>query len=477
MPESSGKPGATTTPGAALHEPPPAASPNEHGPLLPEVRRSELANGLTLSVLPRPSSRAVVLHLVVRADLETEDDQRLARWAMLAALWGADASERRSDVLGEPDVQATARAVHVSWSVAPERAEQALDWLARSLKKPKLSNFGSSSWRLEREKQERSIDDPAYLAHQLADTVKSAKKPQLWECQAWLRRFLHPARMHLLWVGPTSEASVRTWTTEQLASWNPAPASDTSQKSASARTERATAATNVVRLGDATGRSWAHLRLSFVGPPRGNAPPERQWTHLQWGSRALAGAERLGSIVRDHRGTGLRVEAEAAPDSWSIHIDVAAPAHEAVRLAERLASAVPQWSNEGFSQEELTLAAHHLRAEFRRALQDPKELARRAAWLIEQGWDAQALERELLVMSPEPAEVLATWTSRPLTADGASVSVVGDAKKLEKPLSAWRAVEVFDPKRQLRLVRRLDRDPKASTEVSASAEEASDGSF
>src|SRR5690606_25343448 len=56
VPESSGKPGATTTPGAALHEPPPAASPNEHGPLLPEVRRSELANGLTLSVLPRPSS-------------------------------------------------------------------------------------------------------------------------------------------------------------------------------------------------------------------------------------------------------------------------------------------------------------------------------------------------------------------------------------------------------------------------------------
>lgn len=457
-----------------MAQPPPAANPNEHGPLLPELRRSELANGLTLSVLSRPSSRAVVLHLVVRADLETEDDQRLARWAMLAALWGADASERRSDVLGEPDVQATARAVHVSWSVAPERAEQALEWLAQSLKTPKLSHFETSSWRLEQEERERENTDPAYLARHLADAAKSAKKLQLWECQAWLRRFLHPARMHLLWVGPASEASARTWTTEKLASWNPAPAPETSQKSASART---TAATNVVRLGDAAGRSWTHLRLSFVGPPRGEAPPERQWAHLQWGSRALTGAERLESIVRDHRGTGLRVEAEAAPDSWHIHVDVAAPAHEAVRLAERLASAVPEWSNEGLSQEELTLAAQRLRAEFRRALQDPKELAHRAAWLIEQGWDARALERELLVMSPEPAEVQATWTSRPLTAEGASVSVVGDAKKLERPLSAWRAVEVFDPKRQLRLVRRLDRDPRASTEVSASAEEASDGSF
>src|SRR5690606_33336234 len=105
-------------------------------------------------------------------------------------------------------------------------------------------------------------------------------------------------------------------------------------------------------------------------------------------------------------------------------------------------------------EEELRLAAHRLRADLRRALQDPSELSRHAAWLVEQGFDVRALERELAAASPEPADVRATWVSRPLGADGASVSVVGDAKGLERPFSAWRGVHVFDPKRELRLVRR-----------------------
>lgn len=439
---------------------------------MPEVHRFELANGLTWSVLPRPSSHAVALHLVLRAELETVDERRLARWAMLAALWSADPSGSRSDVLGEPEVETTPRAVHMSWRVTPERAAEALQWLAQSLKKPQIVDFETASWRLERDERARQSRDPAALMEQLAEATTSAKKPQLWECQAWLRRVVQPARMHLLWVGATSEADARRWTTEQLANWNPAPVAESSPKPTSGR---AAPASHVVRLGDAAGNGWTQLRVSFVGPPRGEARPERQWTHLQWGSRVLASPERLGTLVREHRGTGLRVEIEAAPQSWHLHVDVTAPADAAVRLAERLARAIPQWSQEGFSQEELTLAAHRLRAELRRTLQDPDALVRRLAWLIEHGWDAQALEQELRVASPHPSDVHATWMRRPLTADDAVVIVLGDAKKLERPLSAWRAVEVFDGK--LRVVRRLDRDPKASTEVSASAEEASDDAF
>jgi len=470
---------------------PPPAAPETPGPLLPEPTRTRLKNGSEVHVLQRPGARLVSLRVALRAPLANAAERRVALWALTSLLRSATQKEEAAlEAFGSKPQVILSEVEHgaqIAWSVRPEQLEAALDWLAAKLQSPRLTNFDAVAWQLKRNQIHRLRTEPGYLATYLTTAAlptggpeqlrlqaphPALQSPRSFECQRWLLQALRPDQIHVVVLGPLDAARADALVRSSFGDWSTStktPAtSSTSPLPASKERPRSPS----LQLAHAENSAWAHLHFSFAGPD--GASGERAWAQLRWGLELLRGSEGLQRVARELRATRPTISATRHGDSWRIHVDVAAPGEKTLELATAVRAELRRLAQAGLSADRIARAVDVERARLRRAWQDQEQLATLLAGFVGAGLDPRLLSEEL---SPPPGELDAI--ARRLDAswrwddvlDELEVTVVGDAKRLEKALSAWRPVLVFDPKRDLRLLRRVAHDPEAPRDISASATE------
>jgi hypothetical protein len=458
---------------------------------LPEVRERTLASGAQLGVVERPGAHALTVHVVVRVPSYTTEERRTALWALEGALEGARAGAPRGaqgvSTALRPQVIVSAEAAHLAWTGPAAQKEAALELFSRLLATPTLVGFEAVSWQLERRQQRELGTHPTSLLASLDQAgAGSGGVPTQLECQRWLRRALHPANTRIFLVGPVTARDVAARLEERLKPWQ-GTAEPRGEPAPPAPASAPRPTSPAVRLGNAEGRTWAHLRMSFDGPARASSseppvPPragacaadmqrERAWAHLQVGLRALERSGRLEATRRAHRATAFSVSASATPQGWRVHLEASAPADQIVAFARELQGALEQVLREGFPEEELATAFDSVRASLRHATQDPRALARLLAELDADGLARPRLEAALTPACIDRDGVRHAWSPDRAGMPTLTTAVAGDARRLERAFASWREVHVFDPKKQLQLTRRVPHDPSASAELATTAQD------
>ncbi len=490
----------------SLAAPPPAA-PESLGPLLPELTRTRLRNGSEIHVLHRPTARLASLRVVLRAPLTNAAERRVARWALASLLHGATQKDRDAlDVFGsKPQVILPMDGVdgaQIAWSVLPGQLEAALEWLAGRLTNPRLTDFDAVAWQLDQRQLQRLRTEPSYLASYLSTAPMPAggpaqlrlqaphpalQSPRSFECQRWLLQALHPDQAHFVLVGPVDAPHAESLVRSSFGDWS------TSTKATPTSSAQVAAAPpgrphqlsqpshhSSLRLAHVEDSAWTHLRFSFAGPvnrgasSRANGGDERSWAQLQWGLQLLRSSESLQRVARDLGVTQPTLTATAHGDAWQIHLDVAAPGEKTLELTSGVHEALARVAEAGFSAREVARAVDTERARVRHALQDQELLATLLATFVGARFEPRIVSEELNPPAGELGSVTQRLNANWQLSDALEeldVTVVGDAKRLEKALSTWRPVLVFDPKRDLRLLRRVAHDPEAPRDISASATE------
>lgn len=460
---------------------PPPASEQDPGPLLPEVHTAQLKNGTFLHVVERAHATTSTLHVVIRVASPRFADRRLASWALHGALEAAAQSAPRKPA-SLPRVEVTPRAAHLTWTGPSQDFERTVELVGRMLQSTLLGDFESLTFRREAaEAKERR--DPAALAQLLGSLASEGStalpaRPGLFESQRWLKGALRPTNVHVVVIGATTPARAESTLSRALQGWEPAP--ETPSGTTPPAPSSALTSPSPLLLGDVEGSTWAQLRISFPRSRHGTSgttgsstlSPEREWTLLRTGLEALPHTEPFASLPSRF---GARVTPSLTParDRWLVHIDVATPAEQLPKVLRDVTAALERLARDEFASDALDQAHHALRARLRRAQQDPAALAQVLGEWFEGGLEPARLEAELAAPS-SPGALRAFWWPSSGEAPASTLAVVGDARRLERALSSFRDVVVVDPKRELRLLRRIPRDPEASPEVASTSTEEQD---
>ncbi len=475
-----------------LLEPPPAGPP----PLtpFPTARHFNLQNGMALRVISRGAPIAEV-RLVLLGGSSTDGAKpgtSLLTGQLLAHGGGgtlpAAAIERKLASWGTSfDVRATPASLQLSLSVAPAHVDEAIELLGELVESAHMAGSDHVRWltaaelaRRERVDGTHSLRHVALEAlytsptgvHPYATTPSSedVEKVTLADCRVWASKFVRPDRAHLVVVGAVDPNTVESVTKKAFATWDPPGAAPPSSTPPAPHGPE----NLVIELVDADDSTWSWIRLAALGPgPSSEARPGARvalatlagspGTRLPPRITALGGTESESRLVEFGKGPDL------------IEIDAEGPTEATVRIIRTLVEEAARLGAEGPDEASIEAAALRLTSARLLDLERPSDLAQLSANLIERALpetfydDERARFRSLTAREVHRDAVLFLRRERFV------VVVVGDADRLDKPLSSLAPVRVLDPQRGYQEKRSLPHDPTQSPEVAPPESEGEDG--